>query len=142
MKKNFIALFIMALTNIAYAQTNKIAVEVSFNGTRCNGSHGLCVVEPTLSKSVYNAHMYLNEKGLLVMEIIISNLEEGQLNNILGETYLSSKTVYTFTMEDTFVLSDELRFALKLPNGKGEIPKGSYTAVVGNELITLVFGLR
>jgi hypothetical protein len=142
MKKKILILIAIGISNIVQAQTSKLSIEASFNGTRCNGAHGLCVVEPALNKTDSNAQLYYNEKGRLVMEIPWSKLEEGEINTILGEMYKATKPNYAFVMEDTFILSDELLHLLKLPKGIGEIPKGTYQALVYDDCIIIEFELR
>jgi hypothetical protein len=138
MKTSLTLLFLIGNLFYTHAQTQKLIVEVSFSGTRCNGSHGLCVVEPTTSKTGASC-VYLNEQGLLVLEIKKDLLHSADQKKILVS---KQDDTHYFVMEDTFVLNDELRSLLELPAQKGEIPKGSYKVQETEAFYTIVFPLK
>ncbi|MDR2205460.1 MAG: hypothetical protein LBE36_04820, partial [Flavobacteriaceae bacterium] len=42
----------------ALAQTGKIAMDVSWDGTRCNHSHGLCTTSQSSNKNISESKFY------------------------------------------------------------------------------------
>ncbi len=142
MKTLLILLFLIGSINVAYTQTQKINAEVTWGGTRCNGAHGLCYVNISETKNATNAQLYLNEKGNMEMEIFQNKLTGNELVMVLGETFKTNKSWYKFYLEDTYVLPEELKVQLKLPQHLGELPKGNYPAEVKNGVIVVVFDIR
>lgn len=123
-------------------KANPIETQTSFNGRHCRGTSAQpCAITLTNQKNRTNTTLYLNEKGELVMQINTTKINETTKQKIIPTTN-KTDTNNIYQLQDTFVLDDAIRTALKLPIGIGEIPKGTYPITIAKNSISITFKLR
>jgi len=137
-----ILLLIISKTTYSQTKTNPIETQTSFNGRHCRGTSAQpCTITLTNKKNNANTTLYLNNNGELVMQINTTKINETTKQKIIPTTN-KTDTNNTYQLQDTFVLDDAIRIALKLPIGIGEIPKGNYPITTTKNSISITFKLR
>ena len=138
MKKNYIVILVTLLISLScFSQTKSIPVNIDIRGRDCNGGIGLCSITKSQNTTNANTLMYITSSGELVLEVNYSKIPDGELKNLLGEPYKTTKSNYNFTMVDDLVLNEEILNRLALTEAKGKIRKGYYSAIVVGEVVVI-----
>ena len=142
MKEIMLIILLSALAFTTYAQTktNPIETQTSFNGRHCRGtSVQPCTISIVNQKNEANTRLYINNQGLLVMQINPTKISKKIIQEIIGSHKITKNK---YTLKDSFILDDAIHLALKLPTEIREIPKGIYPVTINKKNIIITFKLR
>ena len=146
--KNLLLMVLLCLCSIAYAQEQeqvpKILVKTSFDGRRCNGSHGLCTIGNPTTKSQSNTQLIFNTNNTITFIIDKAKISNEEINKIIGDEQKldSYKEAPTFYLNYAFVLEVEVKTQLEIPKGLTKISKGSYPILITEEAFIITFNLE
>lgn len=127
------------LSGFVFSQTQKIAMDGSFGGTRCNGSVGLCSTKQSSgAKSAADAKMYAEKIDDKSFRLVVNRSKIGAEEElrITGNKLSAQKT---FSVEEDFLLDEQTARAIGLQSGFTVIPKGIYPLTFDNEKVVITF---
>lgn len=146
--KNIIRIALLCITTSAFSQQEKqqniMTANTSWNGKRCNGSHGLCYINSTNNKAETNTKIIYNQDNTVTFIIDRSKItkeDEAKIISVnLNASFKPSQSI--FIMEDDFELEMDDKSRLQIPLQLTKIPKGNYVLTITKDTFTIIFKLE